>query len=260
MDIDDNSGLQFGTKEWAPHNFNYMNGCSNNCVYCYAKDMAIRFKRKTVADWEIEEYVSLDGRSYGKKEGAIMLPSSHDITPGNIELTIDVMTKLLKNRNELLVVTKPHLSCVERIVDTFIVYKPQIRFRFTIGSADSAVLKLWEPGAADFSERLKALEYAYGKGYSTSISCEPLLDDNFDNLYEKVNPYVTDAIWVGKMNMASKRVRTNTGGMFPSEEVDRLVASQSDEKIIGLFKKYKDDPKIKWKESIKKVAMAYSLL
>ncbi len=256
----ENKDLLFGTKEWAPHNFNYMNGCSNNCVYCYAKDMAIRFKRKTADTWESEELVSLDSRSYSKKDGAIMIPSSHDITSGNIDLTTEVMQKLLENGNELLIVTKPHFLCVKRIVDTFIGYKPQIKFRFTIGSSDSSTLKLWEPGAADFSERLKSLKYAYKEEYSTSISCEPLLDDNFDDLYAKVNPYVTDAIWVGKMNMASKRVRTNTDGNFPVEKLDMLISSQSDEKIIALFNKYKDDPKIKWKESIKKVAIDYKLM
>lgn len=252
--------LKFGTKEWAPHNFNYMSGCSNNCVYCYAKDMAIRFKRKTADSWSIEESVSLDGRSYSKKDGAIMIPSSHDITPGNVDTTIEVMQKLLENGNDLLVVTKPHLSCVERIVDLFMVYRSQIRFRFTIGSADSSVLKLWEPGAADFSERFESLKYAYEKGYSTSISCEPLLDDQFDILYDTVVSYVSDAIWVGKMNMASKRVRTNTNGTFPAEELDKLIASQSDAKIIVLFNKYRGNPKIQWKESIKKVAIEHNIM
>ena len=38
--------ILFGTKEWAPYNFNFMNGCSNDCSYCYAKEMAVRFKGK----------------------------------------------------------------------------------------------------------------------------------------------------------------------------------------------------------------------
>lgn len=255
-----NDELLFGTKEWAPHNFNYMNGCSNDCVYCYAKDMAIRFKRKTSETWNKEEAVSLEGRSYGKKNGAIMIPSSHDITPNNIDTTLEVMTKLIASNNELLIVTKPHFVCIKKIVDAFQERRFQVKFRFTIGSADSDVLKLWEPGASDFIERLQSLRYAFECGYSTSISCEPLLDEHFDDLYEQVSPYVTDSIWVGKMNMANKRVRTNTNGTFPMEEVDKLVASQSDDKIIALYDRYKDNPKIMWKESIKKVAMANGLI
>lgn len=250
------SELLFGTKEWAPFNFNFMSGCSNDCVYCYAKDMAIRFKRKTPDTWKTEEAVDTSGKSYSRKNGDIMVPSSHDITPGNIETAISVLEKLVSNGNNLLVVTKPNFECTKRIVDTFADRKEHLKFRFTIGSADSSVLKLWEPGAPDFDERLKSLKYAFESGFSTSISCEPLLDEQFDNLYEKIAPFVNGSIWIGKMNSAIKRVRDNTAGRFPMEKVHKLVESQSDEKIMALFLKYKDNPLIEWKESIKKVAIA----
>ena len=248
--------ILFGTKEWAPFNFNFMSGCSNDCVYCYAKDMAIRFKRKTPDTWKTEEPVEMSGKSYSRKSGEIMVPSSHDITPGNIETAMEVLDKLLSSGNNLLLVTKPNFTCTKRIVDKFEDRKAQLRFRFTIGSADSAVLKLWEPGAPSFEERLESLRYAFEKGYSTSISCEPLLDEHFDDLYEKVSSYVNGSIWVGKMNSAVKRVRDNTAGKFDMDKVKELVDSQSDGKILKLFEKYKDNPKIEWKESIKKVALA----
>ena len=247
--------LKFGTKEWAPFNFNFMSGCSNDCVYCYAKDMAIRFKRKTPDTWKTEETVDMSGKSYSRKNGDIMVPSSHDITPGNIEIAISVLEKLVSNGNNLLVVTKPNFECTKRIVDTFTDRRAHLKFRFTIGSADSSVLKLWEPDAPDFEERLRSLRYAFDNGFSTSISCEPLLDEHFDDLYKKVSPYVNGSIWVGKMNSAVKRVRDNTGGKFPMETVNKLVASQSDEKMLALFLKYKDNPLIEWKESIKKVVI-----
>ena len=59
------------------------------------------------------------------------------------------------------------------------------------------------------------------------------------------------------MNSAVKRVRDNTAGVFPMEKVRELVESQSDEKILNLFLKYKDNPLIEWKESIKKVALTH---
>lgn len=253
--MEKNKELLFGTKEWAPFNFNFMSGCSNDCVYCYAKDMAIRFKRKTPDTWKTEEAVDMTGKSYSRKSGDIMVPSSHDITPGNIETAIEVLEKLVLSGNNLLVVTKPNFECTKCIVDTFADRKEHLKFRFTIGSADSSVLKLWEPGAPDFEERLKSLRYAFDNGFSTSISCEPLLDEHFDDLYKKVSPYVNGSIWIGKMNSAVKRVRDNTGGRFPMEKVQELVASQSDEKMLALFLKYKDNPLIEWKESIKKVAI-----
>lgn len=249
--------ILFGTKEWAPHNFNFMNGCSNDCSYCYAKEMAIRFKRKTSESWKEEEAVSLEGKSYRKRDGRIMIPSSHDITPGNIDLASEIIRKLLENGNELLIVTKPHFDCVKRLADECLKYKDQVQFRFTIGSASTETLLMWEPGATSFDERLKSLKYAFELGYSTTISSEPLLDENFDELYKKLSPYVSGQIWVGKMNFPDRRVRMNSHEKDTPEHVRKLIESQSDEKIIALWKKYQDNPKVEWKESIKKVIGAY---
>ena len=41
-----------GTKEWADYNVNCVKGCANNCKYCYAKLMAIRFGRATEETWK----------------------------------------------------------------------------------------------------------------------------------------------------------------------------------------------------------------
>lgn len=251
--------LQFGTKEWASSNFNFINGCSNDCVYCYAKEMAIRFKRKTSDSWKKEEFVNFKDKSYSKKNGLIMLPSSHDITIGNIELTLQVIEKLVNNGNTLLIVSKPNFECIKKIVTKFLKFKNQILFRFTIGSSCDETLKLWEPFAPSFDERLNSLKLAYDLGFSTSISCEPLLDNSFDELYLKVKPFVTSSIWIGKMNLAAKRVKTNTNNQFPMEKVNELVEWQSDENIISLYNKYSKESLIKWKESIKKIAIKYNL-
>ena len=250
------SELKFGTKEWAPYNFNFMNGCSNDCVYCYAKEMAIRFKRKDNISWRIEIPVCLDNKSFGKRPGRIMLPSSHDITPDNIDIAEIVIDKLINSGNELLIVTKPNYECIERIIKLTKKNKSKISVRFTMGSSKTEVLKVWEPGAPSFDERFNSLLLAYNEGFSTSISCEPLLDNNFDLLYEKVEPYVTDCIWVGKMNMALRRVNINTAGAFTIDKLNELLSWQSDDNIIKLYMKYRKDFKIKWKESIKKVLLS----
>ena len=65
---------------------------------------------------------------------------------------------------------------------------------------------------------------------------------------------------LGKMNMATKRVRDNTNGIFPQKKVDDLLASQTDEKIITLYNKHKYDDRIKWKESIIKVVSQHHLI
>ncbi|MGD1832517.1 MAG: radical SAM protein [Sphaerochaetaceae bacterium] len=254
-----NEEILFGTKEWAPYNFNFMNGCSNDCTYCYAKEMAIRFKRKTPDNWKLEEPVSMKGKSFSKKNGRIMIPSSHDITPGNIDLAVEVIGELLSNGNELLIVTKPHFSCVKRLVDEFMEFRDNIQFRFTIGSASTDTLLLWEPGATGFDERLDSLKYAFNRGFSTTISAEPLLDEDIDDLYDALSPYVNGSIWVGKMNFPDRRVKMNGASSDVPEYVRSLVAAQCDENIIDIWKKYKDNPMIEWKESIKKVIAAHEL-
>lgn len=248
-----NEKFLFGTKEWAPYNFNFMNGCSNDCSYCYAKEMAIRFKRKTPETWKEEEPVSMKGRSFSKKNGKIMIPSSHDITPGNIGTALEVIGKLLHNGNDLLIVTKPHFSCIKSLIDEFAAYKSQIQFRFTIGSVSSDTLLKWEPGAPGFSERMKSLKYAYQNNFHTSVSVEPLLDEDIDALYSVIIPYVTGTIWVGKMNFPDRRVRMNEKINDIPIHVKSLIDAQCDNNIIAIWRKYKDNPKIEWKESIKKV-------
>ena len=140
------------------------------------------------------------------------------------------------------------------VINQFPNYKNQILFRFTIGSSDSAVLKFWEPNAPDFEERLAALKYAFDMGYKTSVSCEPMLDGNIDDLISKVSPYVTDSIWLGKMNHLNTRLSING---FKDQEIlirsKELMDTQTDDKIWRIYNRYKDNPQIKWKESIKKV-------
>jgi len=251
--------ILFGTKEWAPYNFNFISGCSNDCTYCYAKEMASLFKRKTSDTWKDEEPVTMKGKSFRRRDGRIMIPSSHDITPSNIDLALEVMGKLLENGNELLIVTKPHFSCLKRIIDQFEDFKSAIQMRFTIGSVSNDVLKQWEPGATGFDDRLKSLRYAYEHGYSTTISAEPLLDETPDALYDVLHPFVTGSIWIGKMNFPDRRVRMNAASSETPVHVKALMKAQSDENIISIWERYKDNPMIEWKESIKKVIAAHNL-
>ena len=86
-----------GTKEWATKNVNFLSGCAHDCRYCYAKCIAVRFKRKTSENWTIEELNPKSlGTKFRRKEGQIMFPSSHDLTPKHLDAAIIVLEKLLK--------------------------------------------------------------------------------------------------------------------------------------------------------------------
>jgi len=245
----------FGTYEWAVSNANFISGCFHNCKYCYSKEMAIRFKRKTASNWETEEVNTTQlNKRFKKADGAIMFPSSHDITPINLESTIIFLNNLLRPGNDVLVVTKPHFEVIEKICTTFSNYKDKILFRFTIGSIDSKTLKFWEPNAPDFAERKKCLVYAFENGFSTSISCEPMLDDKAEELVMDLQNYVTDSIWIGKANFLIRRLKMN--GLTDAKTIKKaneLIAMQSDSKIKQLYENLSANTKVKWKESIKKV-------
>ena len=247
--------LPSGTKEWAAHNVNIQQGCEHNCKYCYAKSMAIRFKRSTAENWTTTKLRNNEiSRYYIKKNGTIMYPTTHDITPRNVDAYIAVLQKLLFAGNNVLVVSKPHLSCVKKICNLCTDYKHRILFRFTVGSTDNNILQYWEPGAPGFQERLSSLQWAHAQGYKTSVSAEPMLDTNMDNLISVVKPYVTDAIWLGRVNQIKSALAQNCPDDTEAKlKADELLKQQSDEWIIELYEKYRKNKMIKWKDSIKKV-------
>lgn len=251
----ENNKCVFGTHEWAKHNANFINGCKHDCKYCYSKEMAIRFRRKTPETWqdeEIREKIYL--KDYRKLNGTIMFPSSHDIHPSHLKETIIYLRKILHFGNSVLIVTKPHLICVKEICEEFSDFKNKILFRFTIGSSNSETLKFWEPGAPDFTERLESLKWAFAKGFQTSVSCEPMLDEYIEDVVAKTIHYVTDSIWIGKVNFILRRLKMN--GIYDDLTINKaikLIDTQSDKKMQGLYNNLKSNPKIKWKESIKKI-------
>ncbi|WP_288559157.1 radical SAM protein [uncultured Victivallis sp.] len=247
-----------GTKEWAEKTFNVSSGCANNCRYCYAKCMAVRFNRKTRDNWS-EEIIDLSQAtqlSRRKRTTSIMFPSTHDITPKTLDTSLSAIKMVLNAEagHRLLIVSKPRLKCIGRLCEELQSYRARILFRFTMGSANNDTLKFWEPGAPTFEERLESLKLAFLAGYQTSVSSEPMLDDNIDAVIEQVVPFVTDAIWLGKINRLRTILSINgENDVAITRAANELIQIQSDENIKMLYESLKDNPSIKWKESIKTV-------
>lgn len=217
--------------------------------------MAIRFKRSTARNWTTTKIRRREvDKAQGKKSGRIMYPTTHDITPENVTEYVTVLKKLLVAGNDVLIVSKPHLSCIKRICRECTDYKRQILFRFTIGSTDNKVLRYWEPDAPRSAERLNSLKWAFQEGYATSISVEPMLDTTMDGLIKAVRPYVTDAIWLGRVNQIKSALAQNCPkDMDAKKQADELLSLQNDDWIRILYQRYRKDKLIKWKDSIKKV-------
>jgi DNA repair photolyase len=243
----------FGTKEWAASNMNIQIGCENNCKYCYARAMAVREDKIDPKQW-CKPVLQDDiiRRSYGKRDGTIMFPTTHDITAFNIDQYIHVLLGLLQSGNRVLIVSKPRTELIDRICTECAAYKDQILFRFTIGSTNDTALKFWEPGAPPFKVRLRALQFAHEREFETSVSIEPYLDDRPEMVIEAVRPYITDAIWVGRANFLIERLKINgEWNELTANEAANIREIQSDDKVKALYERYKNDPKVKWKESIK---------
>lgn len=239
-----------GTKEWAKYSANSTIGCHHNCLYCYSRDAFL--KKNPDANWTEEARdESRFNFNWGKKDGVIMFPTTHDITPYNVEDCLIVLKKMLSSGNDILIVSKPHLSVIERLINELSEYKDKILFRFTIGTHDNKILKLWEPGAPDFEERMSCLKACFESGFETSVSMEPFLSLTIEDLLNtvlKVEPYVTNSIWIGKMNKIDSRVKGVSADILNSYE-----KIYSDKNIWKIYNLLKNNNKIKWKESIKKV-------
>lgn len=182
-----------------------------------------------------------------------MFPSSHDITELNINECKTVLKNMLIAGNKVLIVSKPKPECIETLCTELARFKDQVLFRFTIGSADNAVLKFWEPGAPTFEERMESLRIAREHGFDTSVSCEPMLDNHVEAVVLATLPLVTDAIWIGIPNRLTGILSTCKCTDEEKARGQELTATFTEERIKALYGMYKDNPKIKWKESIKKI-------
>ena len=110
------------------------------------------------------------------------------------------------------------------------------------------LLSYWEPGAPSFEERYACLRYAFGQGYATSVSAEPLIEAaKVRELATALLPWVTDSLWIGKMNHIKSRVTAD------ARAIDAIKAGQTDARVREIYESLRDEPKVRWKESYKSV-------
>jgi len=248
-----NGSLNHGTQEWAVKTVNCCTGCSHDCLYCYAKEMAVRFKQLAAGQWPNERVRPKDvDKIYPKYDGQVMFPSSHDITPNNLNGCLTALRCLIIVGNKMLVVSKPHLDCIKQFCEMFRPYRRRILLRFSIGAFDDRILSYWEPNAPGYKDRKACLEYAYNADFRTSVSVEPMLDSaNIDLLISELSPYVTHSVWVGKMNHLGRFEKGSD--MVLKQATDRIRQGQTDTIIRQIYERQKGNPLIRWKKEIKKV-------
>jgi len=235
-------------QDWRGKAVNFCSGCSNNCLYCYVRDMGCKFNWTSLEGWTTMNVRQKDvNKKHQDYKCQVMVPSSHDITPEILEPTINVLQNLIDAGNKrILIVSKPHLECITRICDEFSDHKDKIVFRFTIGSVDDQILSYWEPGAPQFLERITCLAHAYKKGFTTSVSIEPILDyKNIDHLIKSVSKHVNQTIWLGLMNPKLYFLKNNMGEKF-NDSITKIYENQTSEKLSALYEKFKANPTIRF--------------
>lgn len=242
-----------GTREWSESSYNIGIGCKNACIYCYSRVHALRFGIiKTRDEWSTER-LSNKKIKPEKRKGIIMFPTQHDITPFYLPEIMKALDALLSVGNKILLVSKPHPECIEAICERYVEHRDNILFRFTIGTLDSKISQFWEPGAPLPEERIESLKIARHYGFQTSVSIEPMIQGTEGTLQtvNAIRPYVTEKIWIGKMNKIDERVEISSPDIALG--ITAIKISQSDCNILELVKKFKRDPMIEWKDSIKKI-------
>lgn len=246
-----------GTREWSEHSFNIGRGCENNCLYCYARADALRRKQiPTYADWSSESLLK-NARlsSYPKKNGVIMFPTTHDISPFYLPHFIRVASLLLEKGNHLLITSKASTLAMDLMVAAFRKFREQILFRVTIGSLDEGDCAFWEQTAPPAAERIEALRMAREAGFVTSVSIEPMLAGRNETIrvIRETYPLVSETIWVGKMNKVRSRV--NMSIPENAAAVEGIEVLQCDEQILRLVEDVKRFGmyQVRWKDSIKEV-------
>jgi len=238
--------MKTGTREWSDLSLNTTIGCSNNCRYCYS---AVK-TRKENKDWTKEKIKSSTGITK-KIDGIIMYPTRHDISEYNLEVSKKILKETLEVGNKVLIVSKPKKEVILSLAEYLKEYKENIEFRFSIGAYNNDILKYWEPGATSFEERLDTLKELYEKGYKTSVSAEPLLTKSIKEtieLIEKLYPFITTNIWIGKLNKPKERI-------FDKDESENEIITFQEDKnnILKLASDLKKYEKISWKDSIKEI-------
>ena len=243
-----------GTLEWAVANIDCCTGCSHGCRYCYARYRAV-VKEGTVdkADWRTVVVRNDDvQKNYDRYPGQVMFPTTHDIVEENLNACLTVLQNLLSAGNQVLIVSKPTFSCIEQICERLEEFKAHLLFRFTITARDPELLHYWEPGAPDYQERKRSLSYAYKLGFATSVSVEPMLDTaDVVGMVKDLLPYVSHSIWLGKLNNIGTRVEIADD--IDRIQVEKIIQGQTDERINVIYQHLKDEPLVRWKESIKEV-------
>jgi DNA repair photolyase len=248
---------KIGTREWSDRSVNCCLGCRHGCLYCYARLGATRFGRiERGEDWT-NERPDADAANFQhrKHRGVVMFPTTHDLTRGTAAVCLTMLVNLLDADNRVLVVSKagahvPALLGLARTLEK----KGSLELRVSLTCLDSSLAAFWEPGAPRPRERLDALAEASMLRIPTSVSVEPLLESSAAAAIVQAahDVGVHGEIWIGAANLLRARTAWCKGLPGLEDEILRIEAGQTPERMCEIYEALKGNPQIRWKDSYQK--------
>ena len=191
------------------YSFNCYTGCTNGCVYCYARFMQ-RFHPHD-EPW---------GRFVDVKINAadVLAKQLRRLAPGSVFTCsacdgwqpVEKRYKLTRQCCQMLLDAGFHLNILtkrELVLRDLDIFKGRdVRLGVTITTPDENMAILWEPKASTVSSRLKVLKEAKAAGLETAVMFGPLLPEISDTpealakLFSLAAEAGVDRIWTDTLN------------------------------------------------------------
>ena len=111
-------------QDWVCKTVSCCNGCSNDCIYCFAKRDAVNKKRMKLHEWKEGKVRPHDlDKKYKLYDNTVMFPGTHDFTTDNFDACFSVLKKILAVNNRVLIVSKPRPELITKFCDDLKEYK-----------------------------------------------------------------------------------------------------------------------------------------
>jgi len=187
---------------------NPITGCENNCQYCHQR-YRNRVRFKDPSPWNEMRINEKKIHNYRNRIGCVLqCPTTSDLFPKTLPYYERVIENGIRGRfDEIQITSKPRVSCIEPLTTKFGQFHHTLHFFFTITTDRNGIIRTWEGRSPMYEERIECLRLAFGRGFRTSVIMEPLLSDP-RNFIQKYSGYVTDRIYIGKMNYITQLMNT----------------------------------------------------
>ena len=247
-----------GTREISDASASSFLGCKNGCSYCWAYGLAVRRGRVKPGEWEDEKFdeTAFNKHTKGRKKKRVLYGATHDLRMEHIDVHVQKIRQILNDGNDLVITSKAFPEVMKRIVKDFSDEMGRFVFLMDIGSTDTRVIRWWEKNTSSYEERAEAMKFlseeAVPLGAKLGIIAEPLLDNHPERIIEQLGGYVSGAkIYLGTMNQGAN-ILSITKGWTPEikKAYDQLVQWQARQNLRELYLKYRNDPRIAFKNPI----------